>query len=55
MYKEGYQTDVTVDTDLSNQAEEDNVDDDVPVVIIEGSPNNDPIVDNVDHHLDGDR
>ena len=52
-YQEGYQTDVTVDTDLSNHAEEDNVDDDVPVVIIEGSPNNDPVIDNVDNHYEG--
>ena len=52
-YQEGYQTDVTVDTDLSNQVEEDNVDDDVPLVIIEGSPNNDPVVDNVDVYYEG--
>ena len=30
MYQEGYQTNVTVDTELSNQVEEDNVDDEVP-------------------------
>ena len=52
-YQEGYQTDVTVDTDLSNQVEEDNVDDDEPLVIIEGSPNKDPTIDNVDDHYDG--
>ena len=52
-YQEGYQTDVTVGTDLSNQVEEDNVDDDEPLVIIEGSPNNDPVLDNADHHFDG--
>ena len=53
MYQEGYQTDVTVDTELSNQVEEDNVDDDEPLVIIEGSPNNDPVVDNVDYQIYG--
>ena len=53
MYQEGYQTDVTVDTDLSNQVEEDNVDNDVPIVIIEGSPNSDPIVSNIDDHYEG--
>ena len=52
-YQEGYQTDVTVDTDLSNQVEEDNVDDDVPIVIIEGSPNSDPIISNTDDHYEG--
>ena len=52
-YQEGFETDVTNDTYLSNQVEEDNVDDDEPVVIIEGRPNNDPVIDNVDNHYDG--
>ena len=52
-YQEGFETDVTDDTYLSNQVEEDNVDDDEPVVIIEGSPNNDPVISNVDNHYDG--
>ena len=52
-YQEGFETDVTDDTYLSNQVEEDNVDDDEPVVIIEGRPNNDPVIDNVDNHYDG--